>query len=43
MYCIGELMGSLGGQVMSLMGEVTSIALKQFRYTSNVMSCLSTV
>ncbi|PCH43056.1 ARM repeat-containing protein [Wolfiporia cocos MD-104 SS10] len=35
MFCIGELMGIFGSQVMSLMIEITTIALKLYRASSN--------
>ncbi|KAH9922323.1 clathrin-coated vesicle protein [Epithele typhae] len=34
MYCIGELMGTFGSQVMSLMAEVASVTIKMYRASS---------
>ncbi|KAH9948465.1 ARM repeat-containing protein [Amylocystis lapponica] len=34
-FCIGELMGTFGAQVMSLMVEITTTALKLYRASSN--------
>ena len=37
-YCIGELMGALGGNVMSLMAETVVQCLRNYRSSSNVRS-----
>ncbi|CCM02125.1 uncharacterized protein FIBRA_04202 [Fibroporia radiculosa] len=35
MHCIGELMGTFGSQVMSLMVEIVTVALRLYKSTSN--------
>ncbi|KAM5530811.1 hypothetical protein V8D89_015522, partial [Ganoderma adspersum] len=37
MYCIGELMGAFGSQVMSLMAEVATVTIKLYRSSSPIL------
>ncbi|KAI1790592.1 clathrin-coated vesicle protein [Ganoderma leucocontextum] len=36
-YCIGELMGAFGSQVMSLMAEVATVTIKLYRSSSPIL------
>ncbi|OBZ74420.1 HEAT repeat-containing protein 5B [Grifola frondosa] len=37
MYCIGELMGTFGAQVMSLMVEVATVALRLYKSSNSII------
>ncbi|TBU59882.1 clathrin-coated vesicle protein [Dichomitus squalens] len=37
MYCVGELMGTFGSQVMSLMAEVATVTIKLYRSSSPII------
>ncbi|KAI0311044.1 clathrin-coated vesicle protein [Amylostereum chailletii] len=37
LYCVGELMSSMGGQVISFMVEIATLTLKTYKSSSNIL------